>query len=492
MVLGHLFRRLTLRSSTGTERAFPTFFGANIRVPSGEIARKAKHPPKIGERMDRFNVMVLPWAFMRRYERTEVLVVGAGPVGMFTALRLAENGIGVQLIDQEPGPSGRSYACALHPRTLQLLDEIGIASDAIKLGHQIEKVAFYEGTLRRAELRLTWLPVRFPFVLVLEQNVFEDLLEQKLKELAGIQIRWNHRLADLKMDDEGAIATIEKLAMDAKGYIVPDFELSVKKTVSDRADYVVGADGQNSIVRQRLGIEWERIGKPELFVVYEFETEERLPQEIRIVLEEQTAGVLWPFANNKSRWGFQWPQPDAPSDFPQKDRSRFNITELTRAGDSRHHLQELLRARAPWFQGGIKDVGWAVDIQFEHRLAREFGWGRAWLAGDAAHQTGPVGMQSMNVGLREGSDLAARLTRILRHNGSLDLLEAYDLEHRTEWEQLLGLKGAPKAGSATDKWVRQHCERLPECIPASGKELTMLLRQLELEFEFAGLQAVGV
>ena len=66
-------------------------------------------------------------------------------------------------------------------------------------------------------------------------------------------------------------------------------------------------------------------------------------------------------------------------------------------------------------------------------------------------------MQSMNMGFREGADLAAKLTRILRDKGSPDLLETYNLEHRREWEQLLGWKGGPEASGVTDKWVREHC-----------------------------------
>ena len=425
---------------------------------------------------------------MQRHDQTEVLLVGAGPVGMFTALRLAENGIHVQLVDQESCTAGRSYACALHPRTLQLLDEVGVARDAIKLGHRIDQIAFYEGTLRRTELKLSQLPVEFPFVLVLEQNILEDLLEQKLKERAGLEVRWQHRLADLAMKDDVVVATIDELAPDAKGYIVPDFDLAVKKTVSICANFVVGADGQGSIVRQRLDIDYERAGESQLFVVYEIETQSTVLPEIGIVFDQQSAGVLWPLAENKCRWGFQWLPADALADFPQKERNRFAIREFPGPGDSRHHLQQLLRTRAPWFKSGIKNVGWATDIQFEHRLARQFGRDRAWLVGDAAHQTGPVGMQSMNMGFREGADLAAKLTQILREKGSLKLLETYDLEHRMEWEQLLGWKIGPKAGAMTGEWVRQHCEKLPACIPATGMELKLLLRQLGLEFEFASPQ----
>jgi len=429
---------------------------------------------------------------MRRLDQTEVLVVGAGPVGMFAALRLTASGIDVRLIDKASNTAGHSYACALHPRTLQLLDKVGVARDAIKLGNPIEKAAFYEGTLRRAELDFSKLPVEFPFLLVLEQKVLEDLLKQKLKEKVGLDVRWNHQLADLEIKNGAATATIEEMGMEGKGYSVPDFEMAVKKTVSARADFVVGADGQGSIVRQKLGIEYERAGKPQLFVVYEFESGATIPQEVRIVLDSNTVSVLWPLSQNKGRWGFQWPESEAPADFPQKDRTRFTIAGTPGPEDSRHHLLRLLDAHAPWFQEDIKSVGWAVDIQFEHRLARRFGRDQAWLSGDSAHQTGPIGMQSMNIGFREGADLAARLTRILREKGLPDLLESYNFERRLEWEQLFGRNGDPAASSTTGEWVRERRGRLPGCIPASGSELTLLLRQLGLEFEFSSRQGPGV
>ena len=350
---------------------------------------------------------------MRRVDQTEVLVAGAGPVGMFTALRLAESGIAVQLIDQESRTAGRSYACALHPRTLQLLDEAGVAREAIQRGQRIETVAFYEGPLRRAEVKLSRLPGAFPFVLVLPQSILEDLLEKKLKE-RGVKVHWNHRLAELAMKDGAAIAGIEEMSMAGKGYSVVDFQLEVEGTGSVRADFVVGADGQNSTVRQRLGLASDKAGAPEFFTVYEVETEAELPPEMRIVFHEQTLSVLWPLAPGKCRWTFQWSQADTPSDFPQKDRNRFTIAETPGEKDSRHQVQRLLAARAPWFQAGIRDIGWGADIQFEHRVARQFGRERAWLAGDAAHQTGPVGMQSMNMGMREGAALAAKLKQILR------------------------------------------------------------------------------
>jgi 2-polyprenyl-6-methoxyphenol hydroxylase-like FAD-dependent oxidoreductase len=174
---------------------------------------------------------------------------------------------------------------------------------------------------------------------------------------------------------------------------------------------------------------------------------------------------------------------DAPGDFPGKDRSAFTIEEAASEDDSRHHLQKLLEERAPWFEGTVKELNWSTDIQFEHRLVRQFGRNRCWLAGDAAHQTGPVGMQSLNVGLREAADLAARAKKILREKTSDDLLRAYNRDRRADWQRLLGLKGGPNAAENADPWIKQNGARIPPCLPASGDDLMLLLGRLGLDFK---------
>ena len=106
-----------------------------------------------------------------REERTEVLVVGAGPVGLLTAIVLAEAGIEVRIIDREERTAARSYACALHPRTLRLLDGMGLAAPIIERGRRLDRVAFYDGAARQAEVKLSALGGPFPFMVILPQNV---------------------------------------------------------------------------------------------------------------------------------------------------------------------------------------------------------------------------------------------------------------------------------------------------------------------------------
>src|ERR1035437_1053389 len=96
-------------------------------------------------------------------ERTEVLVVGAGPVGLLTAIVLAEAGIEVKIIDREDRTTSRSYACALHPRTLKLLEGMGLVAPVLEAGRRIEKIAFYDGAARQAEGKLSELGGAFPF-----------------------------------------------------------------------------------------------------------------------------------------------------------------------------------------------------------------------------------------------------------------------------------------------------------------------------------------
>ena len=159
---------------------------------------------------------------MERHSATEVLVVGAGPAGMLTALFLAQGGVHVRVIDQASRTASRTYACALHPRSLALLERLGLAGEILSAGRRVETVAFYEGVARQAELKLSQLHADFPCVLVLAQSTLESLLEEKLRKEFRVQVAWNHQLSDLRAGKESVTATVDRLGMSAKGYIVPE------------------------------------------------------------------------------------------------------------------------------------------------------------------------------------------------------------------------------------------------------------------------------
>src|ERR1043166_94169 len=419
---------------------------------------------------------------MLRTEKTEVLVVGAGPVGMVTALLLAQNGIEVTVIDQENRTATHKHACGLHPRTLDLLERIGLLDDVLALGRRIEKVGFYDRGGRRAEVRLSELSDEHPFAVVLPQSELEGLLERELKERAKIEVHWNHHLSDLQMSAGTVQATIDKLEETTKGYIVRDVEWVVEKTFQTQAAFVVGADGQNSQTRHCLGIEYPGFFQPQRFVVFQIETDADFGGEAKVTFERHTTNVVWPLTSGSCRWSFEWVPDERVEEFPGKERGPIVLEDAVEEKQSRERLAALLSERVPWFKGKIKQLTWCTEVQFERKLARQFGQGRCWLVGDAAHQTSPVGMQSMNAGLVEAEFLAECLQKVLRKNAPLDLLKSYEHERRKEWERLLGLKGGLKPSAKTDPWVQQHAGEILPCLPGSGGDVGMLAAQLGLDF----------
>ena len=416
-----------------------------------------------------------------REERTEVLVVGAGPVGLLTAILLAEAGIEVKIIDREERTTARSYACALHSRVLKLLSPMGLAAPVIERGRRIQTVAFYDGAARRAEVKLAELGGEFPFMVILPQNEFEGVLEERLRK-AGVTVNWNHRFDDVQSAGETVVANVEELGATATGYIVPHWEGVVKRNFPVRAQFLVGADGHGSLVRRRLEIENTLVAGRTFFVAYEFEPEEKVEDEVRVVLDDSTTNVLWPLVGNRYRWTFQMLKAEMASEFPEKERREARFAQQAVDEKIREYVQRVAKQRAPWFSAGVKGITWCTEVVFEQRVARQFGRDRCWLAGDAAHQTGPVGVQSMNVGLAEASALAGALRKVLREKAPLSVLEACDREWQGEWRRLLGLAGGLKPGTESSPWVRERCGRILPCLPASHEDLPRLAGQLGLHF----------
>ena len=408
-------------------------------------------------------------------------MAGAGPVGMITAILLAQGGVRTRVVDKEPGTATQSYACALHPATLQFLAEMGLERDILELGRRLDTVALYDGHRRRTEIKLSRLPGDFPFLLVLPQGALEEALEVRLARKLNLKIDWNHRLSTIQSGADTIQATVDKLVTTAQGYSVPHMEWTVGKTLRIQAGFLIGADGHQSHVRQCLGIDYDCLALPLAFEVYEFETDTALEPEVRVVLDEKSTNVLWPLPGNRCRWSFESVTHREGDEFPAKDRSVIAVDEGEVEIRTRAHMQKLMAERAPWFQGSIGDINWNTEVQFVPGLSRRFGQGRCWLAGDSAHQAGPVGMQGMNVGILEGAELVAIIKRILHEHGSPDLLDAYASGRRREWLQLLGAMGGPKARAQTDPWIRGLSARLLPCLPASGGHLAHLLDQLGLD-----------
>ena len=149
-------------------------------------------------------------------------------------------------------------------------------------------------------------------------------------------------------------------------------------------------------------------------------------------------------------------------------------------------LEEMLSQRAPWFNGSIGPFRWRMIVRFERRLAEAFGSGRTWLVGDAAHLAGPVGMQSMNVGIHEGELLAQGVADVIGGKSDTSILRDYGQQRQRAWRQLMGLDLAFSPTAKTDPLLSRFADRLPSCLPANSHTLADYAHALGFELTVSG------
>jgi len=416
-------------------------------------------------------------------KKPEVMVVGAGPVGLFSAVSLAGKSIRVKIIDEGWRPAAHSYALALHPSSLKLLKASGLSTKVLESVHRINRVGIYDERERRATVDFSKLDTDFKYVGVLPQNRLEEALETVLRA-HGIAVEWNHRLSRLHQNDGDHVeVSVDRMTMESLGYAVAHAEQVVASSREYEVPFLIGADGHGSLVRRSLGIDFEDAGQTRYFAVFEFKTDFDLQNEMRVVLAENTTSVLWTLAQGYCRWGFELTDFSAPPATREKDRFLIQREELPEL--SNENLANLIGSRAPWFTGRVEKLEWRTVVRFEQRLATLFGRDRSWLVGDAAHMALPVAVQSMNVGLTESEALAEALRQILRGQGSPDGLSEYGSGSLSRWRRLLGLEGERvTASSDASAWIRTNARRIAESIPASGGNRKRLLEQVGLSITF--------
>jgi 2-polyprenyl-6-methoxyphenol hydroxylase-like FAD-dependent oxidoreductase len=389
----------------------------------------------------------------------EVLVVGAGPVGLMAALFLHRQGVRVTVVDQVHRTNQHTYALAAHPQTLDLLDEAGVAGALQGGARKVTRVSFWTGSDRKAGVDLAAAGGPHPFILMLRLSRLERAIEDALKA-EGLTVRWNNRLQALRQEGDGLVAEVGQLDQVAAGYPIARTEWVVTRTQSLRPRFVIGADGWDSTVRRLAGIEMQSLGPGQIVSVFEMEAEGDLPDEGCMVLDESWVSAYWPLEPGRCRWAFQ-------------------IGSAVEHDPSPERLKSLLAARAPWFKARPKYIYWSTLGQFDRKTAQEFGRGGILLAGDAAHLATPAGARSMNLGLGEARAMADRLADVLRRGAARDTVLAEAAARRTRWLRRAGTAGV-RPSPGTDPWVAANAERIVDCLPLSGPPLDTVVAQLGL------------
>ncbi len=412
-------------------------------------------------------------------ETTDVLIAGGGPVGLSAALFLQAHGMRAMVMEAKPRGVTHSYALALHPASLDLFESVGVLDEVLEGAMPVPRVAIYAAGRRLATLPVALSDARHPFLAVTGQDQLEAVLVRALEE-RGVPVRWSHRLSRFQQHAEGLTADVDELEERVIGYATARFDWMVRRTHSVDARYLIGADGHGSLVRRQLDIEFPEVAPAEHFAVFEFQVRGTIPDEVVIVLHPDGLAVLWPLPGGRARWSFAV-QPREPADVGRdKDHEPVQIFGPGAFPALEEQLFErLIAERAAWFTAGMERVYWRMLVRFERRLADSFGRGRVWLAGDAGHLTGPAGIQSMNVGLREAQQLAAALGADSSRGGG-HALESYQLRCRDEWRHLLGLGGAVAVGPGAPREVASAVRSVISALPGSGRALASMAGGLGL------------
>jgi 2-polyprenyl-6-methoxyphenol hydroxylase-like FAD-dependent oxidoreductase len=353
-------------------------------------------------------------------ERTEVLVVGAGPVGLTMAAELARHGVRPRIIDRMRAPSPYCRAIGVSPRTLEVLDDMGIARQLIDAGVWLEGTRNIVNGKIIDELRdLSDLPYS---PLGVAQYDTERVLTRHLSML-GVEIERGVSLLGLTQSD----GQVQAVVADSQ---------SRQSNPSFR--YVIGCDGAHSAVRRALGIAFEGDAFPYEFILGDVHIDWNLPRGMML-------RVLRPVPNAVPEFFIAIPLAEAhryrvtmiapPEIFAPSGGTDHGI-QSERAAPGIEHLQAVADSLLPE-KAVLGDLRWSSVFRISMRLAASYRMGNVFIAGDAAHIHPPTGGQGMNTGIQDAYNLAWKLALVMRGRADASLLNSYEIERRAVGKEVV-------------------------------------------------------
>lgn len=412
----------------------------------------------------------------RKKKKAQVLVVGASPVGLFTAIVLEQRGIKVDIIDGEWRPRQRPIAVTLHPAMIPVLDAVGLFHEFRTSGRRIDAITFYDGIRSRQTIELAHPSSLYSELFVIQEYVFETLLRDKLKSMFGREVKWSHRLARLAEHATGVSVEIQRLEKQSMGYTVAHMDWVVEQEFAADYAFVIGAsDGGESIVRQSIDNPVHESGKLEQYAIFDATALSHSDSILRVVFNGDYSALLWPMPREHWQWAFQQPAPPS-----RRTRRITSVSEEIEAERAAAEFEALVAQRAPWFAGWGGSLLWSTRFLCERQFADSIGSERCWLIGDAAHTTTPIDIHGAEFELHEAQQLAVRIAMVLNGEISIRALREFDHAEETRHQRLLAFEGQFVAGARAPAWVRDHSLQIPRCLPATGNDLVQLADGLGL------------
>ncbi|WP_341702818.1 FAD-dependent oxidoreductase [Ferrovibrio sp.] len=331
-------------------------------------------------------------------QRYPVVVIGAGPVGIATAIDLAQSGVNVVLLDEDNTLSSGSRAICFSKRTLEIFDRLGCGQPVVDKGvvWQTGKVFFRDKVLYDFNL-LPDTGYRRPAFVNIQQYYVEAFLLDRATELLNLDIRWKSLLVGIEQDSEGALLTVE----------TPDGRYQL------RAEWVVACDGGRSTTRQLMGLESKGHTFKDRFLIADIKMGASFPPERWFWFDP-------PFHPGQSVLLHKQPDDVWRIDF-QLGWDADPVAE-------RQPEKVIPRVKALLGDDAEFTLEWVSVYTFVCMRMDKFRHGRVIFAGDSAHGVSPFGARGANSGVQDAENIAWKLRYVLDGKAPESLLDTYDSE----------------------------------------------------------------
>jgi 2-polyprenyl-6-methoxyphenol hydroxylase-like FAD-dependent oxidoreductase len=321
----------------------------------------------------------------------DVLVVGAGPVGLVLACELARRDVPVRIVDRLPRPTDESRAIVVHARSLEMLERMGVVDALIASGVHATGMEFHADGKSKGRVDLTTVDSPYPFSISTPQTDTERVLTERLSEL-GVGIERGVELVALEQD-------AQEVRSRLRG---PDGR---EETVT--SSWLAGTDGSHSTVRAQVGTSLEGSFKGERFLLADVEADHDLDRTSMHTFfsPRRPPVVAFPMVGSRIRIIAEM-DPGDPGD-------EVTLESMQRVCDER--------------MGGVRlaSAHWLTSFEIHHAQVPRYRFGRAFLAGDAAHVHSPAGGQGMNTGMQDAFNLGWKLAAACAGRAGPYLLESY-------------------------------------------------------------------
>lgn len=339
----------------------------------------------------------------RSNHEVDVLVVGAGPVGLSHALWLQQQGAEPLVIEARSVPR-RDEWCALSTDALRLLDQLGVL-DAIEAeSNRFRGIVVHQGHAQSA--RLESFDDSGAELALARRSVVESALEQTAAARA-IPIERNHRLQKLDVKLSRSVAAVQKLEEVSVGYATSHMESVVAATHEITARHVIGCDGRRSIVRRDLGVGYTAFAPPRVAAacLVEVNIQPEPADWVHVMLAPGTVDLIWPLAPKHVLWVTEWTPDTVPDGVEIDTQISLSVDPIQRGQVSDGCLERGLERT----HLDVAEVKHRHALRFQPSRVSSAGSGQTWLSGAAAQVVSPILGMDDAVGLYEVKGLALLL-----------------------------------------------------------------------------------